>query len=100
MRVLRIFVADVARDVELRLALERVAQIERDGIGEAIRRLSRQRPSRLRHDPGEEHGLHHEHRGEEDDQADRDPPVQAFVPMLPLHGASLNPILEAESRIL
>jgi hypothetical protein len=77
MRVLRILFLDVSSEVGLRIALEHVRQIERDGHAEASGRLSRQAASRLRDDPDEQHRLHDEHRREKGDDAQRDSPVEA-----------------------
>jgi len=81
MRVRRVLLADVLGEIDLRLALERAREIHRDRLPEAKRRLARQRASRLRHRPGEEHRLDDEHRREKRDDAEGDAPVQTPVPV-------------------
>src|SRR5581483_5883846 len=50
-------------------------------LAEPRRRLPRQRAARLRDRPDEQHRLHDEHRREKRDDAERDAPVQAAVPL-------------------
>ena len=80
--VLRVLVAHVPLDVELRIACERGGEIERDGLREPGGRLARKRASRPRDYPREQHRLHHENPREEDDEADRNAPIEALVPAL------------------
>jgi hypothetical protein len=81
MVVLRVLITQVLREIGVRVALEHVRQIERDGLAESKRRLSRQRSTGLRDHPHEEHRLHHEHRGEKGHDANGDPPVKTAIPL-------------------
>ena len=83
MRVVRVLIAHVLRQIGLRLAIEQIRQIEGDRLTQTRRRLARQRSSGLRYGPDEEYRLHDEHRGEKRNHAERDSPVQTAVPLHP-----------------
>jgi hypothetical protein len=81
MRVGRVLIMDVLPKVGLWIALEQIRDVERDGLLEMRGVLSRQRASRLRNGPHEEHALDDEHRGEKRHDAERNPPVEASIPV-------------------
>ena len=89
MGVARVLVVDVRGEIDRRIGPELVGDVGRDGLREAFR-LAGQRRARARHDPHEQHGLHDEHRGERQDEADRDAPVEAAVPALGAGGWGLE----------
>ena len=80
MVVLRVLFLHVALKVDLRIAFERLCQIDGHRHPEARRRLAGQSTPRLRDGPHKQHPLHDEHRGQKGDDADRDSPVETAVP--------------------
>ena len=98
MVVLFVLIVHVFREIDLRIALEHIRQIDGDGHAQAAGRLSRQGTSRLGHRPDEQHRLHHQHGGEEGDHAKRDSPVEASVPTR-LHLLTKMLIPNSESRV-
>jgi hypothetical protein len=78
--VLGVLLADVLREIGLRIALEKIREIEGDAHPQPPGRLARQRPAELRHRPDEQHRLHDEHRRQERHDADCDAPIETAVP--------------------
>ena len=79
--VLAVLFRDVLCQIGLSITLERVGQVVSHGRAQPPRRLSGQGASRLSQRPHEQHGLHDEHRCEKRDDAERDAPVEAPVPV-------------------
>jgi hypothetical protein len=86
MRVLRVLVLHVRREIGLWIAFEQVGEVERHRHPQARRRLPRQVAPRLRDDPYEQHRLHHEHGTEKRHRAEGDAPIEAAVPLHRVRG--------------